>query len=221
MAAVPPGQQLPAPDDLAEQAFLSYTAHDPGMRELAQAIFNGLQGRHVPMFFDETSLDTVTGVQWAQCITQAVRASKAVVVLLSPQYCEREWCMRELDMALNAPPEGGRKVVVLLLGVTMDSLKADVEQLKGKWATFTHVSDPEVDVARWATNILHKLPRHQMRLAGTAEPGAERLRLVEAVTKRICEIIKPLKHGAITHAGSDRGGEARANPPGAGEAAKC
>jgi hypothetical protein len=144
------------------QAFLSHTGQDKdkGTVSLVQAIKQRLQDQRIPAFFDARVLRP--SAPFAPCLELGLVASKVFVVVVSPNYFTRFWCMRELDLALNAGgvDGGGRgmRIVPILLGIRHGDFAADaeLERFWQDWAAIVQ-KHPEraaaVNFERWTKNV--------------------------------------------------------------------
>ena len=142
---------------LRHQAFLSHTGQDAdrGTVSLVVAIRERLQDRRVPTFLDARVLQP--SAPFAPSLELGLVASRAVVVIVSPNYFTRYWCMRELDLAFNAEPKS-RVIVPVLLGMAHGyfAAEAELDRYWQKWAAIVQ-KHPErtatVNFDRWAENV--------------------------------------------------------------------
>lgn len=174
------------------QAFLSHTGQDSdqGTVSLVAAIRERLQDRRVPTFLDARVLQP--SAPFAPSLELGLVASKAVVVIVSPNYFTRYWCMRELDLAFNAEPKN-RVIVPVLLGVAHGyfATEAELECYWQKWAAVVQ-KHPErattVNFDRWTRNVrmLAKLQAYSTASFGAATGDKDwEARVAENVAKLV------------------------------------
>ena len=77
------------------KAFLSYALPD---REIAREMVDGLSGSGHEIWFDEFELTPGTG--WGREIDKALKASHAMIVLISPESMKSKEVRREIEHAL-------------------------------------------------------------------------------------------------------------------------
>jgi len=144
----------------------------------------------VPTFLDARVLQP--SAPFAPSLELGLVASKAVVVIVSPNYFTRYWCMRELDLAFNAEPKN-RVIVPVLLGVAHGyfATEAELECYWQKWAAVVQ-KHPErattVNFDRWTRNVrmLAKLQAYSTASFGAATGDKDwEARVAENVAKLV------------------------------------
>ena len=176
-------------------AFVSHTGQDDttwATGQLARGIAEKLIGHNVPVFFDVRSLQS--GVLWESAIEFNAAAAQVFVTIVSPTYCRRYWCMRELDIALHVSVVRSlrkRVIIPIYVGLTRDQLEADMKNaaFDADWESTccTHPDrTPFVCRERWYAN-LRKLAKYQATdAAGWPD---KRSGIEGAVADRITQII--------------------------------
>ena len=87
-------------DALAQyDVFLSHAGYDGGQKLEVSMLCNKLVSRGVKAFFDNESLKPGTGKS-AWSMLHAVATAKIVIVVLSPEFVCRTWCLKEVEFAL-------------------------------------------------------------------------------------------------------------------------
>lgn len=162
---------------LWRQAFISHTGADRkdgiNSANFATSLAERLEQNGVQVFIDHQSIEG--GDDWRDKLVHHVGRSQVIVVVLSETYFKRYWCMRELDLAIQAVDSqtGPRMIIIpVFYGVqdlgalkrvqewwwTRDS-KA-LEEWRAAWRGMAS-SKEGVDVARWETNLRRLDQRHQ------------------------------------------------------------
>jgi hypothetical protein len=89
--------------------FFSYAALD---RDFAKDIASQLSEEGYDVSYPDQDLSA--GDNWSLKIGEALRDSKAMVVLLTPESVESEWVRREIEYALGSKNYKGRLITVLV-----------------------------------------------------------------------------------------------------------
>ena len=89
--------------------FISYAhANCQAAKDLAYVLKE--KGLHVSNSED----DVMPGENWMLKVGQALKSSKAMVVLLSPDSSGSKWVQKEIEFAINSPQFQGRLIPVML-----------------------------------------------------------------------------------------------------------
>jgi hypothetical protein len=145
-----------APSEPLRQVFVSHAAADEDATVFASSVLKpALEAAGVNVFLDFTSL--TLGIAWQQELLKAAAYSAVVVVLASPTYTRRFWCMQELDVALNGMDQP-RSFKPTIIPVFLESpASLGHEKVEQFWAAQLPELPPErqavVDAKRWAANI--------------------------------------------------------------------
>ena len=91
------------------QVFISYASED---KELAKKLSRSLESVGLGVWLDESHI--MPGDNWAEKISQALKESQAMVVLVSPAAVNSEWVRREIEFALGAKEYSGRLLPVFV-----------------------------------------------------------------------------------------------------------
>jgi hypothetical protein len=91
------------------QVFISYACED---RELAKRLSQRLENAGFEVWLDESNI--LPGDNWAEKVSQALKQSEAMVVLISPAAMESKWVRHEIEYALGAKEYSGRLVPVFV-----------------------------------------------------------------------------------------------------------
>ncbi len=88
----------------------------------------GLNRLGIKVWYDSSVLDW--GDDWKAKIVEGLAKSRFGIVVLSPQFIDREWTTKELQELLNRQNERHEKVVLpLLYNLTVDDMKAKYPDL--------------------------------------------------------------------------------------------
>jgi hypothetical protein len=91
------------------KVFISYACED---RELAKRLSRWLEGAGFDVWLDESNI--LPGDNWAEKVSQALKESQAMVVLVSPAAMDSKWVRHEIEFALGAKEYSGRLVPVFV-----------------------------------------------------------------------------------------------------------
>lgn len=91
------------------QVFISYASED---KELATKISRLLESVGLRVWLDESHI--MPADNWAERISQALKESRAMVVLVSPAAVNSERVRREIEFALGAKEYSGRLLPVFV-----------------------------------------------------------------------------------------------------------
>ncbi len=91
------------------QVFISYASED---KELAKKLSRLLENVGLGVWLEESHI--MPGDNWAEKISQALKESQAMVVLVSPAAVKSEWVRREIEFALGAKEYSGRLLPVFV-----------------------------------------------------------------------------------------------------------
>jgi hypothetical protein len=91
------------------KVFISYACED---RELAKRLSRWLEGAGFDVWLDESNI--LPGDNWAEKVSQALKESQAMVVLVSPTAMDSKWVRHEIEFALGAKEYSGRLVPVFV-----------------------------------------------------------------------------------------------------------
>lgn len=111
------------------KVFISYVNDD---RELARRLSRSLEAAGFEVWLDESNI--LPGDNWAEKVSQALRDSQAMVVLVSPAAMESKWVRSEIEFALGAKEYRGRLVPVFVgprNSIPQDRLPWILRRLKG------------------------------------------------------------------------------------------
>jgi hypothetical protein len=89
------------------KVFLSYAQED---RKLAWRISDALKKHGLEVWDDR---EIMPGDNWASKVSNALRHSEAMVVLMTPKALKSKWISREVEYALGKPAFKNRLVTVL------------------------------------------------------------------------------------------------------------
>ena len=189
---------------LLRQAFVSHTGQDrQGGRSsatFAAGLVVQLKQQHgVDVFVDYDSLKP--GADWSQEIEQHAELSGVMVVVLSPSYFIRYWCMRELDLALASKQdrdkraqgrrEQGITIIPVYYGIGSPNDLAVKEKWRQAWTRMAADGKAGVDEARWAGN-LGELAEHSQGLLLSSFVGKDaEVKLQKEVAGRVAELLPP------------------------------
>jgi hypothetical protein len=109
--------------------FISHCGDDC-KQHFAGLVRVNLENAGVQCFFDEHSVEV--GDDAAKKMLKAMEEATYGVVIISPGFFEREWCMKELETFLRR----GRIVPVFFGSFTAIQAAADVALAKGAWRSF-------------------------------------------------------------------------------------
>ena len=89
--------------------FISYSSKD---KEIAERIALDVKQLGLSVFYDK---ELVPGEVWGPRLAQELRRARYVLILLSPAYTESRWARRELEAAVLSEPEGGPRIVPIIV----------------------------------------------------------------------------------------------------------
>ncbi|MBN1508653.1 MAG: toll/interleukin-1 receptor domain-containing protein [Sedimentisphaerales bacterium] len=90
------------------KVFISYAHED---KEIAKRLVRQLEDAGLEVWDDSSILP---GDNWAEKISQALKESQAMVVLVSAAALDSEWVRREIDFALGTKEYRGRLIPVFV-----------------------------------------------------------------------------------------------------------
>ncbi len=90
--------------------FISHASVD---KALVRTLSGDLNLLGVDVWLDEWELEA--GDSLSRCLGQALESSRFVGVVITPTFCDSEWCLDELGQALSREKRSGQKVVIPLL----------------------------------------------------------------------------------------------------------
>jgi len=90
------------------KVFISYAHED---REIAKRLVRQLEGAGLEVWDDSSILP---GDNWAEKVSQALKESQAMVVLVSVAALDSEWVRREIEFALGTKEYRGRLIPVFV-----------------------------------------------------------------------------------------------------------
>ncbi len=111
------------------QVFISYACEDG---ELARRLSRSLQDAGFDVWLDENNI--LPGDNWAEKVSQALKESQAMVVLVSPAAMDSKWVRHEIEFALGAKEYSGRLVPVFVGPrdkIPKDKLPWSLRRLRG------------------------------------------------------------------------------------------
>lgn len=143
-AAIESKTQQPA--DRSYEVFLSYSsASQPWVRKFTEA----LTASGVSTWFDAHEI--LPGERWQAQIEKALRQSRVLIMVLTPESVQRAWTFFELGAALA---DGKRIVPVLSDDVDPSTIPAVVRQFQ-----FVREKSPEAAARRVAEAVAHETAR--------------------------------------------------------------
>ncbi|CAM9873787.1 unnamed protein product, partial [Chrysoparadoxa australica] len=138
------------------RAFISHTGQDEQMAGRSPATFTSelhdyLEQR-VETFYDAY---IEKGDDYRDAIRKAARTCQVMVVVLSPTYPLRYWCMSELDLAMKAKDDGANITIIpVYYGISSGDELAATEEWKANWTEMHAAGKKGVDVKRWERNLV-------------------------------------------------------------------
>ncbi len=191
---------------LLRQAFISHTGQHDTSRVVATFLAKQLKSQGVQRFIDYDALNP--GSDWSEELERHAQLSKVMVLLLSPDYFSRYWCMRELDLAMAAwrSRRDSRRDTIIIIpvcchpGLTVGDVGRVQQEWRQAWEALAAEGRPHVDVARWAEAVRDLGLHHQAKAipfttaggtspeatggsGGAAETSADRRRAVPPMGK--------------------------------------
>jgi hypothetical protein len=91
------------------KVFISYACEDS---EIARKLSRWLEGAGFDVWLDESNI--LPGDNWAEKVSQALKESQAMVVLISPAAMDSKWVRHEIEFALGTKEYSGRLVPVFV-----------------------------------------------------------------------------------------------------------
>lgn len=91
------------------KVFISYACED---KEIARKLSRSLEEAGFEVWLDENNI--LPGDNWAEKVSQALKESQAMVVLVSPAAMDSKWVRHEIEFALGAKEYSGRLVPVFV-----------------------------------------------------------------------------------------------------------
>ena len=113
----------------AEYEYDVFVSHaNDNKQAFVDALSAGLNRLGIKVWYDSSVLDW--GDDWKTKIEEGLAKSRFGIVVLSPQFIDREWTTKELQELLNRQNERHEKVVLpLLYNLTVDDMKAKYPDL--------------------------------------------------------------------------------------------
>src|ERR1051325_196762 len=108
-----------APSEVAKRTWDVFVSHNSKQKDWARKFVDQLRVFRLNVFFDEDSL--IPGEDFVHSLPRAMKASKYVVLLITPDALESEWVAMEVSRARFADPRARlRKVIPVKLEPTDD-----------------------------------------------------------------------------------------------------
>ncbi|MCQ2393862.1 MAG: toll/interleukin-1 receptor domain-containing protein [Kiritimatiellae bacterium] len=113
----------------AEYEYDVFVSHaNDNKQAFVDSLSAGLNRLGIKVWYDSSVLDW--GDDWKAKIEEGLAKSRFGIVVLSPQFIDREWTTKELQELLNRQNERHEKVVLpLLYNLTVDDMKAKYPDL--------------------------------------------------------------------------------------------
>lgn len=140
-----------------EEVFISYSHQD---QEFVSRLALDLEERGAEVWIDREDLHA--GEKWQESIAQGVRACKAFLLVVSPQWLKSEWGQREFRLAV----ESKRPVIPLLYG------KADLPR---ELASYQYINFRQGSYAENLADLVAALARHGVALHEAQELAPEEM----------------------------------------------
>jgi len=106
--------------------FISHANRDKA--EYVDLLVMAVKRLGINVFYDTDAISW--GDHWKDIIIQGTADSEFAIIVISQNFFDREWTERELNEFLNQQNESGQKIVLpLLLGISLDDLKAHYPEL--------------------------------------------------------------------------------------------
>ncbi|CAM9157218.1 unnamed protein product [Chrysoparadoxa australica] len=173
---------------LKRQAFISHTGGDEGAATFAANLAEALKRDGVSYFIDYDSLPS--GCDWSEDINREAQRSEVMIVVLSPHYFLRYWCMRELDLAMRAIERGAPITIIPVYYhiPNLDNLKNPlaVAEWQQAWSAFREKTG--VDVDQWINN-LEKLDHHHQGARFSSTVKNREVDLMKKVALRVFQLV--------------------------------
>ncbi|CAM9526733.1 unnamed protein product [Chrysoparadoxa australica] len=172
------------------RAFISHTGQDENLPNLSPAFFayklRDYLVQRVETFYDA---DIEKGDDYRDAIRKAARTCQVMVIVLSPTYPLRYWCMLELDLAMKAK-DGGANITIIPVYYSISSGDelAVTEEWKAKWTEMHAAGKKGVDVERWERNLV-ALERLQGFYLKQFTGKKAQLELEKSVGRKVFELL--------------------------------
>ncbi|CAM9361946.1 unnamed protein product, partial [Chrysoparadoxa australica] len=141
-------------ETLVPKAFISHTGKDADLPGLNPANFVAWldeylrEVKYVKTFIDR---HIEKGDLWMKKIREEASTSQVMVVVLSPSYPLRYWCMVELDLAIETAEI---IIIPVYYGIKDDDDLIVQDKWKEEWAKMQDEGDKGVDLERWENNLI-------------------------------------------------------------------
>lgn len=136
------------------QVFISYTGQDEAANTFAAYLKDQLETQGISIFYDATTLRT--GDMWETRIRWHAMKCQVFVCIVSPTYCRRYWCLKELDIALSCQ----RRILPVYYGSHPKSLlPSNKTAFEQRFQDDHRVRDDPGLVSQWWENLTVRLPR--------------------------------------------------------------
>ncbi|CAM9592167.1 unnamed protein product, partial [Chrysoparadoxa australica] len=138
---------------LVRRAFISHTGQDEDLEGRSPQTFANelhcyLKQNRVETFIDH---EIEKGRPYRTDIREAASTSRVMVVVLSPRYPERYWCMVELDLAMKAGAE--INILPVYYGISNGNDLTVKDKWKEEWKKMQDEGKEGVDLERWENNL--------------------------------------------------------------------
>ena len=144
-----------------EEVFVSYSHQD---EEFVSRLALDLEKRGAQVWIDREDLHA--GEKWKESITQGVRACKAFVLVVSPEWLKSEWGQREFRLAV----ESDRPVIPLLYR------KADIpRKVADTLSSYQYINFRQGSYADNLADLVAALATHGVQLHAARELNPEEL----------------------------------------------
>lgn len=184
---------------LLPQAFISHTGVDKHDGINSAAFASGLNALikqdGIATFIDHSNIEG--GDDWSQDILKHAQQSQVMVVILTRSYFLRYWCMRELDLAMQAKASGV-DITIIPVCYGIDSLDAELKDAdkvvtwEKEWLAMQAAGKSDVDVQRWRANVVQLDQHHQSQRARSAAEFKDReTQFKEQVALRVFQVLPP------------------------------
>ncbi len=148
--------------DPGNHTFLSYRSFED---DFALKLAADLKKAGLKLWMDR--LDGIrVGMDWRQCIENAVRDCAAMICVMSPDYITSEYCRKELGRANTL----NRAIYPIMLHI-VEVANIPIELEGVQWEDFTAWRD-ETEYSRHFTNLLRRLKEEKPEIVGI-QPDAE------------------------------------------------
>ncbi|CAM9701826.1 unnamed protein product, partial [Chrysoparadoxa australica] len=131
------------------------------------------------------------GSSWMTVIREAASTSQVMVVVLSPSYPLRHWCMVELDLAMKSVKAGAKITIIpVYYGINSDKDLTVKDEWKEEWAKMQDKEKEGVDVERWEKNLIALKEKQGCFLRHFADKKKDRqTKLKEQVAEAVLKLL--------------------------------